>query len=481
MKKSLRKNAVLSAGQKLLSIVFPLITFPYISRVLRVEDIGKINFANSIVSYFVLLSSLGILNYATREGARIRDNKEKFNQFCKEIFTINILSTCVAYVALVVACLVSSKIRSYEILILIQSFSIIGGTIGINWIYTIEEDYLYITIRTLIVQVISVVLMLTMVKIESDYLIYVALSTFATVGANIFNFFHARKYVKIGLTTRLNLKKHLKPILIIFASTIAVTIYVDSDTTLLGFLNSEYCVGLYGRSSKIYTLIKQMVAAMVVVALPNLSNISESIQIEEYINKARKILYDVLFLAIPVAIGLCLTSEDVLLILAGQKYIEATRSLQILAISSFFAVMSSFVTYCCLLPLRFEKLQLIATVTSAVVNVSLNFLILPSLAHTGAAITTLFSEALVFVIEVVYFCRKSLYKPIFKLEMKNIASLVIGGLWIVAVCMAIEKTNLSFLPCFVIKVVVSAIGYGVVLLTFKYPSVKMLLKRKRQL
>ena len=290
MKKSLRKNAVLSAGQKLLSIVFPLITFPYISRVLRVEDIGKINFANSIVSYFVLLSSLGILNYATREGARIRDNKEKFNQFCKEIFTINILSTCVAYVALVVACLVSSKIRSYEILILIQSFSIIGGTIGINWIYTIEEDYLYITIRTLIVQVISVVLMLTMVKIESDYLIYVALSTFATVGANIFNFFHARKYVKIGLTTRLNLKKHLKPILIIFASTIAVTIYVDSDTTLLGFLNSEYCVGLYSRSSKIYTLIKQMVAAMVVVALPNLSNISESIQIEEYINKARKIL-----------------------------------------------------------------------------------------------------------------------------------------------------------------------------------------------
>lgn len=245
-----------------------------------------------------------------------------------------------------------------------------------------------------------------MVKIEDDYLIYAAISTFATVGTNIFNFFHARKYVKIGLTTRLNLKKHLKPILIIFASTIAVTIYVDSDTTLLGFLNSEYCVGLYSRSSKIYTLIKQMVAAMVVVALPNLSNISESIQIEEYINKARKILYDVLFLAIPVAIGLCLTSEDVLLILAGQKYIEATRSLQILAISSFFAVMSSFVTYCCLLPLRFEKLQLIATVTSAVVNVSLNFLILPSLAHTGAAITTLFSEALVFVIEVDLFLPK---------------------------------------------------------------------------
>lgn len=189
MKKSLRKNAVLSAGQKLLSIVFPLITFPYISRVLRVEDIGKINFANSIVSYFVLLSSLGILNYATREGARIRDNKEEFNQFCKEIFTINILSTCVAYAALIVACLVSSKIRSYEILILIQSFSIIGGTIGINWIYTIEEDYLYITIRTLIVQAISVVLMLTMVKIEDDYLIYAAISTFATVGANIFNFF----------------------------------------------------------------------------------------------------------------------------------------------------------------------------------------------------------------------------------------------------------------------------------------------------
>ena len=479
MKKSLRKNAALSAGQKLLSIVFPLITFPYISRVLRVEDIGKINFANSIVSYVVLLSSLGILNYATREGARIRDNKEKFNQFCKEIFTINILSTCVAYAALIVACLVSSKIRSYEILILIQSFSIIGGTIGINWIYTIEEDYLYITIRTLIVQAMSVVLMLTMVKIEGDYLIYAAISTFATVGANIFNFFHARKYVKVGLTTRLNLKKHLKPILIIFASTIAVTIYVDSDTTLLGFLNSEYCVGLYSRSSKIYTLIKQMVAAMVVVALPNLSNISESIQIEEYINKARKILYDVLFLAIPVAIGLCLTSEDVLLILAGQKYIESNRSLQILAISSFFAVMSSFVTYCCLLPLRFEKLQLIATVTSAVVNVSLNFLILPSLAHTGAAITTLFSEALVFVIEVVYFCRKSLYKPIFKLEMKNIASLVSGGLWIVAVCMAIEKINLPFLPCFVVKVVVSAIGYGVVLLAFKYPSVKMLLKRKR--
>ena len=477
-KKSLTINALLNAGQRLLSMVFPLITFPYISRVLLVKDIGKINFTSSIISYFILIAGLGITNYATREGAKIRDSKEELNKFCSEIFSINIISTVVAYTMLFIIIFFSDKLQVYTILLIVQSFSIIGTTIGVNWIYAIEEDYLYITIRTLLVQVISLILMLILVRDSSDYITYAVITVFSTVGANLFNYFYAKKYTKIHFVYKFeDLKRHIKPVLIIFASSIAITIYVESDTTLLGLLCGEYSVGLYSRSTKIYTIIKQMITAMVIVALPNLSKEIASNDLKRYIKKAKNILYNVLLLAFPIGIGLAVTAKEVIVIAAGQNYVEAAVSLSILGISIIFAVLSSYLTYCCLLPMKFEKIQMIATLISALLNICLNFYFLPLWSQTGAAITTLISEITVFVIEFTFVLSKKSLRSIFDINFKHLCGLIIGVIWIIGIKLLISHFQMTMICDFGLTVVISAIGYFLVMKFYSYPTLDQFINK----
>lgn len=471
-RRSLAKNALLSGGQKLISIVFPLITFPYISRVLSVEGIGKISYIESIVSYFVLVSGLGIANYATREGARIRDDQKQLDRFVGEMFTLNLLSTFIAYSALIVTLILLPNLRAYSILFLIESFSIIGTTLGVNWIYAIQEDYLYITIRTITVQFISLVLMFLLIHQPSDYITYASITVFAMVGGNVFNFFHAKKYVRLSFTLHINLRKHLKPILIIFASAIAVSIYVNSDMTLLGWLGSTRSVGLYSRSVKIYTIIKQMIASMVIVALPRLSSQQDKNSHKNFIRTANKILLSLLMLVLPVGIGMVLTAKNIILIIAGEKYLDATFALAVLGVASIFAVLSSFTTYCLLLPLRFEKIQMQATYISAALNIILNLFIIKYFEQNGAAVTTLISEIAVFFFEAVYVVHKTGYGHIFYVSKRDSSNLIFASISVILIAIFLRNIFASVVIDFILTVVCCAGSYFGILKLGKYSALQ---------
>lgn len=133
--KSLKVNVILNAVKTIMGMIFPLITFPYVAKVLGVVNIGKINFANSFVNYFLLIAGLGISTYATREGARLRNNKKDIELFISQMFTISFISTSLAYILLIVITFALPSLQSYKILIFIQSLNIIGNTIGVNWIF----------------------------------------------------------------------------------------------------------------------------------------------------------------------------------------------------------------------------------------------------------------------------------------------------------------------------------------------------------
>mgnify|MGYP003494952074 FL=1 len=150
---SLSLNAFLNSLRSVLNLLFPLITFPYVARVLSVNGVGIYNFSNTYVSYFILIAGLGIATYAVREGAKYRDNEEKISQFASQIFTINIYSTIIAYVLLVGSLLIFKNLHNYISCILIFGLQIIFTTIGTEWIYIIYEDYLYITIRSILFKI----------------------------------------------------------------------------------------------------------------------------------------------------------------------------------------------------------------------------------------------------------------------------------------------------------------------------------------
>ena len=172
----------------LMSMIFPLVTYPYVTRILQVENIGKINFSGSVVSYFTLLAGLGISTYAIREGAGLRQDKHKFEIFSNEVFTINIISSMVSYALFVCMLIAVQDLHPYIPLILIQSIGIIGPTVGVEWLYSVYEDYEYITIRSIVVQIASMILMFVFVHKQSDYILYTGILVFASTAAYLFNF-----------------------------------------------------------------------------------------------------------------------------------------------------------------------------------------------------------------------------------------------------------------------------------------------------
>ena len=175
-KRSLGFNTFLNGIRSVLNIIFPLITFPYVSRILSVKGMGIYNFSNTYVGYFILLAGLGVSTYAVREGTKYRDKKNKLEQFSSQVFTINIYSTILSYLLLIISLIIFKNLNNYVSGILVFSIQIVFTTIGTEWIYTIDVVFTYITIRSVIFQFLSIILLFLLVKRPQDYLWYAAIT-----------------------------------------------------------------------------------------------------------------------------------------------------------------------------------------------------------------------------------------------------------------------------------------------------------------
>lgn len=394
--KSMKLNMILNAIKGLLSILFPLISFPYVSKILGVENIGRYNFASSVISYFILFAGLGISTYAIREGARVRDDEEKFQRFASEMFTINSASTIAAYILLVIFLIIVPKFHEYLGLLVILSLQIAFKTVGIEWLYSIYEDYAYITIRSIIFHIISIVLLFLLVKTESDVCVYAGITVFSSVGSNVLNYVHARKYCRVRIVSKVDWKRHMRPILILFGMSVTTTIYVSSDTTILGFLCNDSTVGVYSVSTKVYSIIKTILSSVLIVSIPRLSAILGRNKMHDFSEAASDIYSTLLTVVVPAILGIILLRKEIVLIISNENYLRATSSLAILGVALFFCLGAWFWGQCILVPMKMETVVFRVTVVSAVVNIVLNFILIPFWAENAAAITTLIAEGISF-------------------------------------------------------------------------------------
>lgn len=463
-RKSLSLNAFLNGLKSILNLLFPLITFPYVSRVLQVKGIGIYNYSNSIVSYFLLIAGLGINTYAIREGAKYRDNKERISTFASEVFSINIFSTLVAYILLFLCLIVFSNLHDYISCILVFSLQIFFTTLGTEWIYSIYEDYAYITIRSIIFQIISLILLFVFVRNQNDYIIYAAITVFSSVGANVLNFFHAKSFVNIHLTWKIPWKRHILPIIIIFASNVAIMIYVNSDITLLGIMKNTYVVGLYSVAAKIYTIVKNLLSSLLIVTVPRLAMLMGKKRWDEYNNVLARLTNTLVIFMFPAMTGLFMLGKTVVLIISGRSFIDATPSLHILCIALVFSLGSWILSDCVLIPAKREKLVLIATIISAILNIILNIIFIPLWNEKAAAFSTVVAEASMMIFNL-YFA-KDIVKDIFfsRIFKKNVFSSLVGCLGIILVCWLcdIGWNNVIFKT--ISSIILSAGIYGAILI-----------------
>ena len=278
------------------------------------------------------------------------------------------------------------------------------------------------------------------------------------------NFFRAKKYCNLRLTLKCNWKDHFKPILVIFGSLAATSIYVNSDTTMLGLMTTDYEVGIYSVASKIYRIVKQMLSAVLIVSIPRLALLMGQERFTEYRRTLTQIFNVLTILLLPAVTGLILLSREIVLIIASPEYIQATTSLQLLSIALIFCIFGWIFNQCVLIPAKKEMIVLKATIISAIANIFLNFILIPIWKENAAAFSTIVAEAIMMVICTYYGLKVT------RLEngvVKNMISVIVGCVVIVIICKIVQSFNLSILLTICTSIALSVGAYICILLIFK--------------
>lgn len=390
--RKLSQNIALVTLKNAIAMIGPLIIWPYVTRVLEVENIGKITFVESTVGYFVLLAGLGISNYAIREASAFRDDKERLSQFVSEVFSINLLATLVSYLLLSICCFTIHSFYANRYLLLIYSTGILFNTLSLDWLFTIEEDYLYLTIRSIVKEILLISLVFLFVRGKDDYYIYILISVGSACILNLCNFIQTRRWCRIRFTLRCNWKIHRKPILTMFAGAIAISIYVRSDNVLLGMLSTEYHLGLYAASTQIYSAVKTCIAVLINVSMPRLAYYAGNTQNEDYQHLWNKLLTIVASVLFPSVIGLLLIGNQVITLISGHSFAPAGSSMRILSVALIPSLIGWVFVHGALTINKGEKHVLQATAYGGIANIVLNILLIPHYHEVAAAATTLLAE-----------------------------------------------------------------------------------------
>ena len=193
--RSVKFNFIMNFIFSVSQFLFPMITFPYVSRVLRPEGNGSIAFATSVISYFTMIAMLGIPTYGIRACAQVRDDKEKLSRTVHELLAINFVMSLVCYIAFGISMFTVERFQRDKLLLIISSAAILLNVIGVSWLYAALEQYAYITVVAILFKVIAIGMMFMFVHTKDDYIIYGAITMFASGGSYILNFLRLRKFI----------------------------------------------------------------------------------------------------------------------------------------------------------------------------------------------------------------------------------------------------------------------------------------------
>ena len=450
------------------NFIFPLITFPYVSRILLPIGTGKVAFATSIVTYFSMFAQLGIPTYGIRVCAQVRDDKKKLSRTVQELLGISIWTTAAAYLLFFIGFWTVPRMRADKTLFLIVSTMIFFNSIGMEWLYKGLEEYSYITIRSIIVKIISVGAMFLLVKSKEDYVIYGGISIFASSASNVLNFINAHKYVSLRPTGKYNFRQHMKPIMIFFAMSCATTVYTNLDTVMLGFIKTDEDVGYYNAAVKIKGILVSIITSLGTVLLPRASYYIEHNLKREFEEITKKAINFVCVAALPMMVYFILYAREGIYFLSGDTYGGSVLPMQILMPTLFFIGLTNIMGIQVMVPLGKEKWVLYSVTLGAIVDMLINAVLIPGMASSGAAIGTLIAEAAVLVYQ--YWKLKDLTCGM--LEKVHWKILIFAVLIAGAVAIWVKVLNLGVFFTLVLSAVIYFGIYGAILLVAGEPLIK---------
>ena len=399
--KSLKLNFIMNVILTISAIVFPLIIYPYISRILLPEGVGKVALALSIISYFTIFSQLGIPVYGLRLTAQLRDDKQSLTKAVQELFVINMITTFIAYVALFGTIFFIPQLKEEKLLYIIISSSIILNTIGMEWLFKGLEEYSYITVRSIIFKIIGLILVFLLIHSKADYVVYGTIIIISGYFGFILNFIYSFKWINFKPLKNYNFKKHFKPIFIFFAMTCAITVYTSLDTVMLGFMKTNVDVGYYSVAIKIKNVLIGLITSLGTVLLPRCSYYIKHNLFDEFNIVSSKAMSFVFIFSIPLMIYFILFAKYTVLFLFGSAFNGSIIPMQIIMSTLLFIGINDLISSQILVPLGKENLVLYSVIVGAVVDVILNFILIPKYSAAGAALGTVIAELCVLIFQVI--------------------------------------------------------------------------------
>lgn len=394
MAQSVKVNYILNLINTGTQMLFPLITFPYVCRVIEADGIGQINFFQSIISYISLFTCLGIPMYAIREIARDRSDVVQMNRTAMEILLLHSMLTLVGYAIVAILCLTVPQIQVNIPLFLILSLTIFFTAIGCEWFYQGIEDFKYITIRGLIIKTVSVVLLFIFVKSKTDLLYYGCYTVFGVLGGNIFNFFRLRKYIHREniIFSELHIKRHIKPVLKVFSFSVVTSIYLQLNTVLLGFLKNALAVGYFAAATKVMQMLLTMSACLGSVMMPRASHLIAENKEDEFNRLIQKSYDFTLAIALPMTIGLIFCAPSLITALCGVKFEHSILPSQIIAPIILMVAISNVFGIQVLFPKGKINIVTLCCGIGAVADLLLNLCLIPFFSYIGTSIAYLGAE-----------------------------------------------------------------------------------------
>lgn len=399
--KSVKFNFIMNSILTMSSMLFPLITYPYVTRVLGTEGVGTVDFANANISYFLMVAQLGVPTYGIRACAQVRDDRKKLTRTFQEIMIINLITCLIAYGAFAAALILVPQFRQERTLFLVMGSSILFNTVGVEWLYKGLEQYSYITARALVFKVLALFAVFLFLRGEEDYILYGGILIFASVGSGIMNLIALHRHVNFKPVGDYQFGRHLKPIFVFFAMSAATTIYTNMDSVMLGFISGTHQNGIYAVAVKAKGVLVALITSLGTVLMPRVSYYLEVGRKDEFTRISIKALNFVVLVSFSLCLYFILFAAPTIDLLGGNEFVESVLPMRIIMPTLILIGLTNIIGLQMLVPMGREKQVLYSEIVGAVINIIVNSALIPSMGAAGAAAGTLAAEFAVLVVQVI--------------------------------------------------------------------------------
>lgn len=419
--KSLQKNLIYNIGYQILIIILPLITAPYVSRTLGADAVGVYSYTNSVAYYFLLVAMLGISNHGNRCVAAVRDDQKKLNYTFSSIYTLQILTYSIAIIAYI--CYMLFGVKENKLISYLQLIYVTSGLFDVSWLFFGLEKFKITVTRSTVIRVLTVVFMFIFVHTPNDLWKYTLIMALGTALSQITLWLFLRKYVKFKLASWRDIASNIKPVLILFIPVLAYSIYKVMDKIMLGEMSTYTQVGFYNSAEKIINIPMGIITAMGTVMLPRMSNIVAKGNKQENTMYIRLSMKMVTIVASAISFGLMGISNVLAPVFFGKEFYPCGTIIAFLSLSCFFMSWANVVRTQYLIPMHYDRVYIISAIAGAILNLSVNWMLIPKYQANGAAIGTVVAEFGVMFIQV-YAVRKEI--PVYKYIVKYIPIIISG-------------------------------------------------------